>query len=148
MDPFSVTVGVVGLIATSSKIVVSLKDLVDSAQGVNTRIELMISEVELLKRALQSMKTTLEADTLQPFFQSTGHLAEHWANISACLRDGEKMLSDLDSILAGINKSVRVLDSTRKAMRLNSAWEDVESYQQRCRSCRETIQLSLQAALL
>lgn len=148
MDPFSITVGVVGLIATSSKILVSLKGLSDAAQGVNARVELMASEIEMLKRMLQTMKSTLEADPLQSFFQLTGHLAEHWTNISACLQDGQKMLGDLEITLATVNKSVSILDATRKALRLKSAWDDIEAFQHRCRSCRETIQLSLQAALL
>ncbi|WYZ38475.1 hypothetical protein EsH8_III_000389 [Colletotrichum jinshuiense] len=148
MDPFSVTAGVVALVATSSKIVIALKGFVDASRSADSRIHLMIAEVELFKRTLQSMNETLETDEVRPMFQSTGHLSAHWSNIAACLGDGQIMLRNFETMLGKIDKNAYFMNTARKTLRLKEATEDIYAFQQQFRCCRDTIQLSLQAALL
>ncbi|KAK2748582.1 hypothetical protein CKAH01_18068 [Colletotrichum kahawae] len=148
MDPFSITVGVVGLIGTSSKIITSLKDVADSAKGIDGRLRVLISHVENFKAMLESTRATLDSSEIQRVFQATGYLASHWTNISACISDGEVLLANFASKLAKIDKSVSFLDSARKALRLKSSWEDVVAFQSQLSSCRETISVSLQVVVL
>ncbi|KAF6824360.1 hypothetical protein CMUS01_10276 [Colletotrichum musicola] len=134
--------------ATGSKVVDILKTLSDSSKGIDERIRALIDEVETFNRVLGLTRATLESQELRPPFHSTGHLADHWRNIAACIRDGEKSMADFASALEKVDKSVRFMDSARKALRLKAALDDVAAFQRRLSSCRDTIQLSLQAALL
>ncbi|KAF4418898.1 hypothetical protein CGGC5_v013132 [Colletotrichum fructicola Nara gc5] len=71
MDPFSITVGVVGLIGTSSKIITSLKGVADSSKGIDGRLRVLISEVEVFKAMLESTRATLDSDEIQHILQAT-----------------------------------------------------------------------------
>ncbi|KAF6815216.1 alpha-ketoglutarate dehydrogenase complex subunit [Colletotrichum sojae] len=78
----------------------------------------------------------------------SGHLADHWRNIAACIRGGAKSMADFVSALEKVDKPVRFMGSARKALQPKAALDDVAAFQRRLSSCRDTIRLSLQAALL
>lgn len=148
MDPFSITLGVISLIATSSKIITSLKEFVDSSRSIDGRLRILISDVEMFKAMLESMKGTLQSDEVRPLFHATGNLISHWNTISICLRDGEKMMSEFALTLDKVDKSVDFMDSTRKALRLKSSWEEISVFQTQLSCYRQTISVSLQAVLM
>lgn len=149
MDPFSITLGVISLIGTSAKIIASLKDTVDSSRGIDRRLQMLISDVEMFKAMLESMKGTLESKEVRPLLlHATGNLTSHWNTISVCIQDGEKMMSEFAAMLGKIDKSVDFMDAMRKVLRLKSSWEDISVFQTQLSSCRETISVSLQAVLM
>lgn len=148
MDPFSITVGVISLIGTTAKIITSLKGVVDSSRGIDRRLQMLISDVEMFKAMLESMKGTLESKEVRPLLHATGNLTSHWNTISICIQDGENMMSDFADMLEKIDVSVDFMDSTRKVLRLKSSWEDISVFQTQLSSCRETISVSLQAVLM
>ncbi|KAK1849484.1 hypothetical protein CCHR01_07855 [Colletotrichum chrysophilum] len=149
MDPFSVTLGVISLIGTSAKIITSLKDVVDSSRGVDRRLQMLISDVEMFKAMLESMKGMLESKEVRSLpLHATGDLTSHWNTISVCIQDGEKMMSGFADMLEKIDKSVDFMDSTRKVLRLKSSWEDISVFQTQLSAYRQTISVSLQVVLM
>ncbi|EQB55601.1 hypothetical protein CGLO_04467 [Colletotrichum gloeosporioides Cg-14] len=149
MDPFSITLGVISLIGTSAKIIATLKDTVDSSRGIDRRLQMLISDVEMFKAMLESMKGTLESKEVRPhLLHAAGNLNSHWNTISVCIQDGEKMMSEFAVMLEKIDKSVDFMDAIRKVLRLKSSWEDISVFQTQLSSCRETISVSLHAVLI
>lgn len=65
MDPFSITVGVVALIEVSVKVASGLKSFVDETRTVDTRVTLLISEVEMFQHMLETLEAT---NNVQPLF--------------------------------------------------------------------------------
>src|SRR5438034_889477 len=82
------------------------------------------------------------------FLQSTGHIGNHWRNISRSIQDGTKTLASLQATLEKVNKSATVLDGARKHLRLKWASEEIAIFQHEIRSYRDTLQLSLQTVIL
>ncbi|OIW26058.1 hypothetical protein CONLIGDRAFT_516937 [Coniochaeta ligniaria NRRL 30616] len=148
MDPISITTGVLSLIKVCGAVGFALKELHDGAQLAGAKAEALINEVEEFMRVLGLMKSTLEDKKIQTAFQSTGHIGNHWRSIAACLEDGQQTLERLQATLDKASKSVKLLDSTRKHLRLKLAADEIGIYQQRIRTCRDTMQLSIQTVIL
>jgi hypothetical protein len=125
-----------------------LKDFYDGSAIADTKVEGLLTDVESFHQVLKLMKDTLEQEQIQSSLQATGHIGNHWTNLSACLRDGQDTLIQLQEKLEKINKSVSVLDGPRKHLRLKGATEEIGVFQQRIRSYRDTMQLSLQTVIL
>jgi hypothetical protein len=99
-------------------------------------------------QVLLMMKDTLEEKKVQSSLQATGHIGNHWNNLSTSTKDGQKTLIQLQDTLDKVNKSVGVLDGGRKHLRLKGVAEEIVMFQQQIRSYPDTIQLSLQTVIL
>jgi hypothetical protein len=148
MDPLSITLSVVSLLKTCSAVYTTLKDLYDGAASADTRVTALLTEAGTFSQVIQLLKDTLEQDQVRNSLQSTGHIGSHWNNLAMLLLDCETLLAQLQETLEAVNKSVSVLNGPRKHFRLKSAFGEIGVYQQQIRSYRDTLQLSLQTAIL
>jgi len=148
MDPLSIMAGVVGLLGAAVATGTALKDFYDGAATADTKVKGLMADVESFTQVLKLMKNTLEQEQVQSSLQATGHIGNHWNNLSTSIGDGQKTLVSLQETLEKVNKSVSVLDGPRKHLRLKSASEEIGLYQQQIRSYRDTIQLSMQTVIL
>jgi len=148
MDPFSIITGVAGVLVASVQIVDSINSFYNASALADTKVRALLTDVESFTQVLRMMKDTLERKQIQASMQSTGHIGNHWTNLSTCLRDGRNTLDELRETLEKVNKSVSVLDGPRKHLRLRSALDEVGMFQQQIRSYRDTMQLSLQTLIL
>jgi hypothetical protein len=147
MDPLSIITGVVGVLAVSVQVVDSLNSFYNASALADTKVRGLLTDVESFTQVLQMMKDTLERKQIQTSMQSTGHIGNHWTNLSTCLEDGQNTLDELKETLEKVNKSVSVLDGPRKHLRLRSALDEIGVFQQQIRSYRDTMQLSLQTVI-
>src|SRR5438477_59357 len=147
-EPLSITTGVLSLLTACVKIGVELKQFYDGAALADTAVKGLITDVEGFAHVLQLMKATLEQPYVQTSLQSTGHIGNHWRNISRSIQDGTKTLASLQATLEKVNKSATVLDGARKHLRLKWASEEIAIFQHEIRSYRDTLQLSLQTVIL
>jgi hypothetical protein len=148
MDPLSVATGILALLGTCIKTGTVLKDLYDGAAIVDFKVKGLLTEVESFTQVLRLMKDTLEQENVQSSLQATGHIGNHWNNLATSILDGQKTLLQLQDTLEKVNKSVSLLDGTRKHLRLRSAADEISIFQQQIRSYRDTLQLSLQTVIL
>jgi len=148
MDPLSITAGVVGLLSAALSTGTALKDFYDGAAMADTKVKGLMTDVESFTQVLTLMKHTLEQEQIQSSLQATGHIGNHWSNLSTSIGDGQKTLASLQETLEKVNKSVSVLDGPRKHIRLKGAAEEIGLYQQQIRSYRDTMQLSMQTVIL
>jgi hypothetical protein len=148
MDPLTITTGVVSLLKLCGTVGFSLKELHDGAQLAGPKADALVSEVQAFTRVLELMRSTLEDEKVQTAFQSTGHIGNHWRSISACLDDGQHTLRRLKAKVGKASKNVTVLDATRKHFRLKFAADEIAVFQQSIRTCRDTMQLSIQTVIL
>ncbi|KAH6672009.1 hypothetical protein B0J14DRAFT_639956 [Halenospora varia] len=146
--PLSIVAGVVGLLAVATKAAIALKDFHDGAAIADTKVMELMADVESFMKALQLMKDTLEQEEAQASIQGTGHIGNHWKNLSQCIQDGQMTIEQLQSTLDKVNKTVSVLDGPRKHLRLKSALDEIGMYQQQIESYRDTLQLSIQTIIL
>ena len=147
-DPLSITTGVVALLTTCIKTGAAVKGFYDGAAIAGLKVKGLLSDVESFARALQLMKETLEQDSIQSSLNSTGHIGNHWTNLSISIQDGHHTLVQLQSTLDRVNKSVDILDGARKHLRLQGASQEIAMLQEQIRSYRDTIQLSLQTVIM
>lgn len=147
-DPLSITSGVLALLGTCISVVGAINDFHDGATVVNLKVKGLLSDVESFAQVLRMIKDTLEEEKVKSSLQATGHMGNHWNNLSATIKDGQNTLGQLQNTLDKINKSVSVLDSARKHLRLKGATQEITMFQQQIRSYRDTIQLSLQTVIL
>lgn len=148
MDPLSITTGVVTLLGTCIQVGGVIKDCYDGAVIADIIVEGLLSEVESFSQALRTMKETLENDKVQPSLRETGHMGNHWRNLSTSVKDAQDTLVQLQCTLDKVNKNVSVLNGARKHIRLKKAWEEIGMFQQQIRTYRDTVQLSLQTIIL
>jgi len=147
-DPLSIAAGVIGVLTACVQVGTALKDFYDGSAIAESKVKGLLIDVESFHQVLKLMKDTLEQDQVQSSLQATGHIGNHWASLSACLRDGQDTLLQLQDKLNKVNKSVGVLDGPRKHLRLKGAMEEIGVFQQQIRSYRDTMQLSLQTVIL
>lgn len=148
VDPFSITTGVVALLITCIKTGAAVKDFCDGAAVAGVKVKGLLSDVESFAQALRMMKETLEQENVQLSLRSTGHIGNHWTNLSISIQDGQNTLIQLQNTLSRVNKSAGILDGARKHLRLQGATQEIAMFQQQIRSYRDTIQLSLQTVIL
>jgi hypothetical protein len=147
-DPLSITTGVLGLLGTCIRVGSALKDFYDGAAIADTKIKGLLADVESFIQVLQLVKDIFEQEQIQTFFQTTGHIGNHWKKLSDSIQNGQNILIQLQETLEKVNKNVSVLDGARKHLRLKGAEEEIGIFQLQIRSCRENLQLSLQAVIL
>jgi RNA binding exosome subunit len=148
MDPLSITTGVLSLLAACVRTGMILKDFYDSAAIADTKVKSLLTEVESFTQVLCLIKETLGQENIQTSFQATGHIGNHLNNLATSIRDGQETLLQLQETIERVNKSVGLLDSARKHLRLRSAADEIAIYQQKIRSSRDTLQLTLQTVIL
>lgn len=148
MDPLSITAGVLALLGACVTTGVTLKEFYDGAATADIKIKGLLTDVESFAQVLRSMKDTLEQENIQLSLQSTGHIGNHWNNLSTSIQDGQSTLIQLQETIQKANKSVSLLDGPRKHLRLRGAADEIAVYQQKIRSYRDALQLSLQTAIL
>ena len=147
-DPLSITTGILGLLGTCIKVGSALKDFYDGASFADAKVKGLLTDVESFAQVLRLMKDTFEQEQIQISIPSTGHIGNHWENLSASIQDGQNTLVRLQETLDKVNKSVSVLDGARKHLRLKGASEEIGIFQLQIRSYRDTLQLSLQTVIL
>lgn len=147
-DPLSIAAGIIGVLTACVQVGTALKGFYDGSAIADTKVRGLLIDVESFAQVLQLMKNTLEQEQIKSSLQATGHIGNHWTNLSACLRDGQNTMMQLQEKLEKVNKSVSILDGPRKHLRLNSASEEIGIFQQQVRSYRDTMQLSLQTVIL
>jgi hypothetical protein len=148
MDPISITAGVLALLGACIKTGAALKDFYDGAAIADTKVKGLLTDVESFTQVLRLMKETLEQENIQSSLQSTGHIGNHWNNLSTSIRDGQNTLLQLQETIEKVNKSVGLLDGPRKHLRFKGAADEIAVFQQQIRSYRDTLQLSLQTVIL
>jgi hypothetical protein len=148
MDPLSITTGVAALLGASIKVATTLKSFRDASLHVDTKVKGLITEVDLFVQTLHSMRDTLNDNKLHHSSQLTGHIGDHWRSINECIKDGLHTVQNLHLVLQGVDKNARLFGAVRKQLRFREAAEEIVIYQQQIRSYRDTIQLSLQTAIL
>lgn len=144
-DPLSITTGVVALLQITVAAGKELKKLHDGAAVVQETISGLTHDVDGLKRVLDSMRATFETITA---LHGTGHIASLWENVARSIEDGKTVLSQLVSVLQGIDEERSLLDAYRKQLRLDRAEERIRAFRVRIQSYRDSLQLCLSAILL
>ncbi|KAK4455319.1 hypothetical protein QBC34DRAFT_66989 [Podospora aff. communis PSN243] len=148
MDPFSISTGVLAFTSVSIKVLMGLKQFRDSVKEASTSINALISDISALRRVLLSMEETFQDTEDEQVLQQTGHIGTHWQNLHQCLSDGHDALSEFDAMLVDLNKSVRVLDETRRELRIQSAASRIALFRQQVQAYKDTLQMCLQAIIL
>lgn len=147
-DPLSIAAGVLAFTSACVKVGVELRTFHEGAAIADTAVKGLLTDVESLTQVLNMMKDTLEQPNVQSSLQQTGHIGNHWENLSKSIEDGQDTLRSLQETLERVNKNVSLLDGQRKHLRLKSASGEIAIYQQQIRTYRDTLQLSLQTVIL
>lgn len=148
MDPFSITVGVASLIGICAKVGIAVRGLRDGAGLVDVKLQSLLDEVDALGQTLRLIQDTLNQDRVRSSLQSTGHVGDHWRNVSNCVKNAESTLEMLRVRIERANKSVSMFDRARKHMRSKALSDEIEIYDRRVRTYRDALQLSVQIMIL
>ncbi|CAN9085389.1 unnamed protein product [Alternaria alternata] len=141
MDPFSISLGVLPLIHLAGKTAIELKKLQNGAAKAKDNINAMLADLRSLETVLTTIKVELEdLDSRAPL---TGKIGEHWVSLKTILDDVCDPLKKLEALLVSTNKDVRWLSSTRRAIRLKDANDQIGIYRQSIQTYQDTLQLSL-----
>jgi hypothetical protein len=148
VEPLTITTGVLSLLGVCFNVGIELKRFRDGVAVVNTTVDGLLHDVSGLEQVLESMKGTFDQANNPHHSQATGHIGNHWKNLSRSLQDGQNTLIRLQELLEGVNKSVTLLDGPRRQLRFNSAAEQIAAFRQQIQSYRDALQLSLQTIIL
>jgi uncharacterized protein YoxC len=143
MDPFSITIGAVSLFAMCAKVGIELKKFRNNAGHADTNINAMLPDLKALKTVLGAIEDGFEGlDARTPL---TGTIDTHWVALKDTLKDGRESLDRLRSFLKHVNKDVKFLDFTRRAIRFKEANDQIALQRQEVQAYRDALQLSLQS---
>jgi hypothetical protein len=148
MDPLSITTASLSIAKICTTVCWELKEFIDGVKSAPSVIRVLLQEVEGFQTTLESLNEVLGDDRTKSTIQSSGHIGTHWMNLKICLDDASVTIESLEVTISRINKTVGVLDSTRRYMRLQSASNEIQRFQQQIRSYKDTIYVSLQTAIL
>jgi hypothetical protein len=148
MDPFTISTGVLAFISVPVKVLVGLRQFKDSVKEATASINALISDISALRHVLQSMEETFYSLDDEQALSETGLIGTHWQNLRQCLIDGHEALTEFDNTLLELNKSVKVLDETRRKLRVQSAVAQITMFRQQIQAYKDTLQASLQAVIL
>jgi hypothetical protein len=147
-EPLAITTGVLSILGVCYNLGIELKKFQDGVKAIDPTVNGLINEVDGLQIVLKTLGDTFEYIESQQPMESTGHIGTLWKNVSRSLEDCNATLTSLFELLENINKSSKVLDSSRKHVRLKLAADQITLYQGQIQSYRGALQLSLQAIIL
>jgi tetratricopeptide (TPR) repeat protein len=142
LEPLGVTSAIVELLKTSWAIGIELKKFRSGVAVIDKTLNDLGEEVDALATVLSSMRDTFESITAE---HGTGILGAHWSNVAKAIENGNGILRELEEETELIGKQVKLLDQSRKQLRLTLAEDTLAGIRTRLHSLRETLQLSLQA---
>ena len=148
MDPLSITAASLSIVKVCAAVCWEIKEFVDGVKSAPTVIGVLLQEVEGFQKILTNLNEVLEDDRIKGTIQSSGNIGTHWVNLKVCLDDANVTMESLEATISNVNKTVTVLDSTRRHIRLQSASSKIQLFQQQIRSYKDTINVSLQTAIL
>lgn len=147
-EPLSITASVATLLTLSVRVAFLLKEFRDGVQTVDSTLVGLLKDISSLQQVLESMRETFEAEDIKNNLQVTGHVGNHWKNLARSLDDGKETLSQLQTLLEGVNKTTSVLDAPRKQIRLKSAFDRIVAYRDQIQSYRAALHLSLSTIIM
>jgi hypothetical protein len=148
MDPLSITAASLSIVKVCTAVCREIKEFIDGVKSAPTVINVLLQEVEGFQKILENLNEVLEDDRTKDTIQSSGKVGTHWANLKGCLDDANVTMESLVATISSVNKAVTVLDSARRHRRLQSASSKVQLFQLQIRSYKDTINVSLQTAIL
>ncbi|KAL9082463.1 MAG: hypothetical protein Q9165_008887 [Trypethelium subeluteriae] len=119
MEPLSITTGILSLATVCIKVTMELKKFRDGIVAADPTISGLLTEVERYRDVMKSMKETCDKAETINLLQTTGHIRNHWQNISKSLQDGQGVLNDLLGLLQDVNKSVSMKETRDQIPDLN-----------------------------
>jgi uncharacterized protein YoxC len=144
MDPLSIT--------TAVDVCWSVKEGLDSfisnCKLVGTAVNAIQQDVRDFTKILELMKETAEDEKVKNSMTSSGYVGTYWEYLNISLADANKTLEALSATVNRVNKDVKILDTPRKARRLEKATREIGIYQQQIRSYKDTIHISMQTTLM
>lgn len=149
MDPFSITVGTVGLVTFCGQIVKTLSQIVDNAKTVDSTVKTFSEEIKGLAHVLNSISTVLQEPNVSLHLASTGIEGQHWRDVQKCLTDCRLTLVRLDAILVGLKSSDNgLLSRARTQFQLSIKSGEIALLRRQLVSFKQTMQISLQMIVL
>lgn len=147
-DPLSITASVIALLTFSIQVSSALQKFRDEVSGVDATLSGLINDVTSFQHVLESMKDTFDQDDVKPSLHDTGHVGVHYRNLAISIEDGGTTLSELLTLLDGVNKTTSFLDGPRKQLRYKNAIVQIAFFRERIQTCRAALQLSLSTIIL
>ena len=148
MDPLTITLSALSIAKLCKIVGLELKKFIDGSRLVGTAINALVQDVQSFEDILEQMKITVDDPKVKASLASSGHVGAHWHHLQISLGDAEETLKALEATVIRVNRSVSVLDSARKHIRLKGVTDEIAVYQQQIRSYKDTIQVSLQTTIL
>lgn len=152
LDPASIVTicGVTVKLCTSIvPAVLDFRNFLEGAKHVDAAISALLREIKDFKNILETLKSTAEDPEVRVLIEASGNTGEQWYRLKLSLDDAKTTLRSLEeTVTQRVNKDVVVLDKERKKIRLNGARDEIMTYQQQIRSCKDLIQVVLQVTVL
>ncbi|KAF2671956.1 hypothetical protein BT63DRAFT_184472 [Microthyrium microscopicum] len=149
MDPLSIVSTSLAISKLCVTVGWELKTFIQEAKQVGKGIEALYQDVRGFETILDQLKDIFQDPKVGTSLDGeTGHIGNHWRDLHSTLEDAEETLQGLEATVTKINKSSSMLDLTRKHIRLKGSAGEISVYQQRIRSYKDTIQVSLQTTML
>ncbi|KAF2819828.1 hypothetical protein CC86DRAFT_387871 [Ophiobolus disseminans] len=141
--PSLLRLGVFSLVTVASKVSIELRKLGNGFGDAGTNINAMLADLKSLQSIFRTIEDSFE--DLGARAPLTGYIGTHWAELKVILGDGCDSLEKLRTLLILANKDVRVLDDTRRALRLKDANDQIAIHRQEVQAYKDALQLSLQS---
>ncbi len=143
MDPLSITVGALSLARICGVVGVELGLFIKEAGNIGTIVASLQADVKDFETILQLLHDTVDNADVKQWLSTSGRIEPYWESLAVSLKDAKRTLEALNDTVTRINKSVSVLDTVRKQMRLKFAAEELNMYQQRILRFKDTVQIIL-----
>lgn len=144
-EPLSIVTGVLTLLHVTGTVAYQLQKLHDAAAVVQSSVTELQNDVQSLRAVLEAMRAAFERINAE---RSSGHLGSLWDGVTQSLAEGKRGLEQLRDIMLEVSKETTFLDDYRKQLRLNRSEDRIARIRVHIQSCRDTLQLSLQAVIL
>jgi len=144
-DPFSITVGAIGLTATALTSVKALHDIIGEIRDAPETIIRVRDDLESLQAVLESLKKELEKGGLPETLESMLKDVRVGAAVERCAR----ACTDFDTTLQKwMRHSTETKTSWRDVIRAYFGDAKIKAFKGQLSACRDTVNMALSTAML
>jgi hypothetical protein len=144
MDPISIATTVFSVAKGCAVVVGQIREFVDGAKLAGLAITVLLENVQGFQDSLEKLDLLLKDQRVKDTMHLTGTVGNHWASLKECMEKSQVTITSLQETITEVSKDVAIFDSARKHLRLKSATNKLDLYQQLIRSHKDTVIVSLQ----
>jgi hypothetical protein len=143
MDPLSIAAASLSIAKICGTVGFELTKFIQNSDLVGPAVAGLQADITSFETVLGLLNETLNDENVKAWVSSSGRIGTYWYSLSLSLEDAKGTLKSLEEIVSRLKKPAKILETTRKQLRLQLAADEIVIYRQQIVRFKDTIQVIL-----